>query len=161
MAMPITIIRKIFQIVMKIISWYLLTGLGGIPFIWPLRPSPSSLFLWRKKNSSPIVFLAGGFVCVELFRLTVKIQGQKLLSTPLICWKRATVPWLCSQVGAGIHKMLKVVSPSLLKWLRSVSCQWLTLDQEIWTVWQLVSALIWTLDIQLIFQISKKWMTKG
>ncbi len=75
------------------------TGLGGSGLYGPLRAKPKQ-FIFMKKGSSPIVFLAGGFTCVGHFRSTVKIREQKPLIILSICWKRATVPWLCSQVEA-------------------------------------------------------------
>ena len=55
------------------------------PVYMAFATKPKQFIFMAKKELFTNRILAGGFVCVELFRLTVKIQGQKLLSTPLIC----------------------------------------------------------------------------
>ena len=42
-----------------------------------------------KKNSSPIVFLAGGFACVGHFRSTVKIRGAEAIKYPINMLKKS------------------------------------------------------------------------
>ena len=81
--MPITIIRTIFQIERELhlgIASPDLVGSG----LYGLCDQAKAIYLYGKKSSLPIVFLAGGFAC-GAFRSTVKIREQKPLSILSIC----------------------------------------------------------------------------
>ena len=153
MGMPITTIAINYWTRTKTISWLLRTELGGTLFIWHFQLVLSSLFSWLRKNSSRVVSLVGGSVCAEPSQLTVKILAKKLSSTLLTCLRRVTVVWLCSQVVAAIHLMLRGGLQLSLRWLRLRLCRLSIKDLvNLRGSWQ-VNVWIWTMVILLIFQI--------
>ena len=92
------------------------------PVYMAFATKPKQFIFMAKKNSSPIVFLAGGFVC-GAFPIDRENPGAEAIKYPVNMLKKSNRSLIMFPVEAVILKTSKVVLPSLPKWRRSVSCQ--------------------------------------
>ncbi len=112
--------------------------------IWPLSQA-KAIYLYGEKRLVHQSYFGWWIRMCGGFRSTVKIRAEQI--NPVNMWKRATVPWLCSQVKPSFSRRPRRCCHRA-KWRRSVSYQWYW--PKTWKGWQRVNAW-YELDIQWYF----------